>query len=192
MLPQVTLTGSSATKRWCAAVCSRPDRVCGASAGGLTAPIFEGGTLRAKRRAAIDLYDQAAAQYRLTVLNAFQNVADTLTALDNDAQALRRRTDAVSAANRASDLIQRPVRCRCGQLRDLANRAAGVSAGAHRLRARPVEPLHRHRHACSRRWEAAGGTATTGRRPRRRRGSSARRGAQCAGKPPARASIRRR
>ena len=38
---------------------------------------------------------QASAQYRLTVLQAFQNVADTLTALDNDAQALKAEYDAV-------------------------------------------------------------------------------------------------
>jgi NodT family efflux transporter outer membrane factor (OMF) lipoprotein len=74
---------------------------------GITQPIFEGGALRAKRRAAIDTYDQAAAQYRLTVLQAFQNVADTLTALDNDAQALKAEYDAVNAAKASLDLIQK-------------------------------------------------------------------------------------
>ena len=59
--------------------------------GGLTQPIFEGGSLLAKRRASVDPYDQANAQYRGVVLNAFQNVADTLTALDNDADALTPR-----------------------------------------------------------------------------------------------------
>jgi NodT family efflux transporter outer membrane factor (OMF) lipoprotein len=74
---------------------------------GITQPIFEGGTLRAKRRAAIDTYDQASAQYRLIVLQAFQNVADTLTALDNDAQALKAENDAVTAAKASLDFIQR-------------------------------------------------------------------------------------
>ena len=75
--------------------------------GGLIQPIFAGGTLHAKRRAAIAEFDQAAALYRLTVLNAFQNVADTLTALDNDAQALKAENDAVGAAKAGLDLIRR-------------------------------------------------------------------------------------
>ncbi|MFS2056170.1 TolC family protein, partial [Variovorax sp. CT11-76] len=41
----------------------------------LAQPIFDGGTLRAQKRAAVAAYDAAAAQYRDTVLGAFQNVA---------------------------------------------------------------------------------------------------------------------
>ena len=63
--------------------------------------------MRAKRRAAIDLYDQAGAQYRLTVLKAFQNVADTLTALDHDAQALKAEYDALNAVKASLDLTQK-------------------------------------------------------------------------------------
>jgi NodT family efflux transporter outer membrane factor (OMF) lipoprotein len=73
----------------------------------LTQPIFEGGTLRAKRRQAIAAYDQAAAQYQQTVLNAFENVADSLTALENDALAVSAQFDAQSAAKASLDLIQR-------------------------------------------------------------------------------------
>jgi NodT family efflux transporter outer membrane factor (OMF) lipoprotein len=89
MLPQLTLTGSAGDESLIFASLFKPGSGVWDLAAGLTQPIFEGGTLRAKRRAAIDAYDQAAAQYQLTVLNAFQNVADTLTALDNDAQALK-------------------------------------------------------------------------------------------------------
>ncbi|HEY1900433.1 MAG TPA: TolC family protein, partial [Steroidobacteraceae bacterium] len=63
--------------------------------------------LRAKRRAALDTYDQVTAQYKLTVLSAFQNVADTLTALDNDAQALNAQNDALGDAQASLDLIQK-------------------------------------------------------------------------------------
>jgi outer membrane protein TolC len=63
--------------------------------------------LRARRRAAIDAYDQTQAQYRLAVLNAFQNVADSLTALQNDAQAVGAQFDAQTAAKSSLDLIQR-------------------------------------------------------------------------------------
>jgi NodT family efflux transporter outer membrane factor (OMF) lipoprotein len=67
-------------------------------AGGFTQPIFDAGALRHKQRAAEAAYDQARAQYRSTVLSAFQNVADTLKALEIDAEALR----AADAAERAS------------------------------------------------------------------------------------------
>jgi NodT family efflux transporter outer membrane factor (OMF) lipoprotein len=76
-------------------------------AGGATAPLFQGGTLRAERRAAIDAYDQALAQYRLVVLQAFQNVADTLTALQNDAQTLGAQRDALDASQASLDLTQK-------------------------------------------------------------------------------------
>jgi NodT family efflux transporter outer membrane factor (OMF) lipoprotein len=107
MLPQLTLSGSAGDEALIFASLFQGGSGVWNMAAGLTAPVFEGGTLRAKRRAAIDAYDQATAQYRLTVLNAFQNVADTLTALDNDAQALKAEFEAVSAAQASLDLIQR-------------------------------------------------------------------------------------
>jgi NodT family efflux transporter outer membrane factor (OMF) lipoprotein len=107
MLPQVTLTGSYGDESLLFADLFKPGSGVWDLASGVTAPIFQGGTLRAKRRAAIDAYDQAAAAYRLTVLNAFQNVADTLTALENDAEALKADSDAVNAAKDSLDLIQR-------------------------------------------------------------------------------------
>lgn len=64
----------------------------------LTQPIFHGGELIAKRKAAIDGYNAAIAQYRQTVLDAFQNVADTLTALSQDALTLQAAQEASSAA----------------------------------------------------------------------------------------------
>jgi NodT family efflux transporter outer membrane factor (OMF) lipoprotein len=107
MLPQITLSGSLGDESLLFSSLFKPGSGVWDIASGVTAPIFQGGTLRARRRAAIDAYDQAAAQYRLTVLNAFQNVADTLTALDHDAQTLRAETDALSAAKASLDLIQR-------------------------------------------------------------------------------------
>ena len=60
-----------------------------ALAGNLTQPIFQGGTLLHRQRAAEAAYEQAAAQYRSVVLTAFQNVADTLHAIQSDAEALK-------------------------------------------------------------------------------------------------------
>ena len=73
----------------------------------LTAPIFQGGTLLHQERAAKAAYEQAAEQYRSTVLTAFQNVADTLTALQQDAEAVKAAADAADAAKVTLDLAQR-------------------------------------------------------------------------------------
>lgn len=67
--------------------------------GNLLAPIFEGGTLEHEKRAAVAAYDQAAANYRSTVIKAFQNVADSLRALQSDADALRAQAEAERSAS---------------------------------------------------------------------------------------------
>lgn len=73
---------------------------------GLTAPIFRGGTLRAQERAAYDVYDRAAAQYKSTVLNAFANVADVLSALTLDADTLKTQLYAEQTAEQSLEIIQ--------------------------------------------------------------------------------------
>jgi NodT family efflux transporter outer membrane factor (OMF) lipoprotein len=75
--------------------------------GSLTAPLFEGGTLLHQERAAKAAYRQAAEQYRSTVLTAFQNVADTLAALEQDAAGVKANGDAAVAAKVTLDLAQR-------------------------------------------------------------------------------------
>jgi NodT family efflux transporter outer membrane factor (OMF) lipoprotein len=72
-----------------------------------TAPLFQGGTLLHKERAAKAAYVQAAEQYRSTVLTAFQNVADTLTALEEDAEALKAAATAANDAQITLDLSNR-------------------------------------------------------------------------------------
>jgi len=73
----------------------------------VTAPLFEGGTLLHQERSARAAYVQASEQYRSTVLAAFQNVADTLTALEQDAAALQAAVTAADAAKVTLDLAQR-------------------------------------------------------------------------------------
>jgi NodT family efflux transporter outer membrane factor (OMF) lipoprotein len=74
---------------------------------GLLQPLFHGGELEARRRAAVAAYDQADAQYRQTVLLAFQNVADALRALEADARTLKAQADATAFARETLDLTQR-------------------------------------------------------------------------------------
>jgi NodT family efflux transporter outer membrane factor (OMF) lipoprotein len=76
-------------------------------AGSVTQPIFEGGTLLHRQRAAKAAYTQAAEQYRAAVLTAFQNVADTLNALEQDADALKAAAGSRDAAKITLDLAQR-------------------------------------------------------------------------------------
>jgi NodT family efflux transporter outer membrane factor (OMF) lipoprotein len=72
-------------------------------------PIFEGGTLRHRVRAARAAYVQAAEQYRGTVLTAFQNVADTLNALQQDANGLKTAAAARDAANVTLELVKKQL-----------------------------------------------------------------------------------
>ncbi|MBV8466458.1 MAG: efflux transporter outer membrane subunit [Burkholderiales bacterium] len=72
--------------------------------GTITQPIFDAGTLKHKQGAAQAAYDQAAAQYRSTVIAACQNVADTLHAIESDADALRANQYAETTAKRGLDI----------------------------------------------------------------------------------------
>lgn len=75
--------------------------------GGVTAPLFAGGTLRARKRAAEAAFIASLAQYRGTVLTAFQNVADTLHALEFDGRSLAAAKDVEAATQRVVNLTQR-------------------------------------------------------------------------------------
>jgi NodT family efflux transporter outer membrane factor (OMF) lipoprotein len=75
----------------------------------VTQPIFEGGALLHRERAAKDAYLEASEQYRSTVLTAFQNVADTLHALEQDADALKAAAAAADAAKVTLDLTTKQM-----------------------------------------------------------------------------------
>ena len=70
----------------------------------LAYPLFRGGELQARRRSAVAAYEQAGAAYQETVLQAWQNVADVLRALEADAARLRERTEAEERASRLRDI----------------------------------------------------------------------------------------
>lgn len=107
LFPQITLNGSygSETSR-------SHDLLTGGTnvwslGAGLLQPLFHGGELTARRRAARFAYKQAAARYRETVLQSFQNVADVLRALESDANALKAQAEAEAAAREGLDLTQK-------------------------------------------------------------------------------------
>ena len=78
-------------------------------AAGVTQPIFDGGTLKHRERAARAAYTEADEQYRSTVLTAFQNVADSLNALRQDADALKAAAAAKDAASVSLDLTKKQL-----------------------------------------------------------------------------------
>jgi NodT family efflux transporter outer membrane factor (OMF) lipoprotein len=77
--------------------------------GDITQPLFQGGTLLHRKRAAKEALKQAAAQYQSTVITAYQNVADTLHASLFDAEALASQVEAENAAKVTYDLTRRQM-----------------------------------------------------------------------------------
>ncbi|MGO8755103.1 MAG: efflux transporter outer membrane subunit [Gallionellaceae bacterium] len=72
----------------------------------IAAPLFNGGTLSARKQAAIDAYKQSLALYRQTVLGAFAQVADTVRALEHDAESMQAASQSVSASEESLHLTQ--------------------------------------------------------------------------------------
>jgi len=106
MFPQLTLTGAyGGTSVSSGDVFGAANRVWNIGAG-LLQPIFHAGQLQARKRGAEAAYDQAFAQYRQTVLGAFQNVADVLNALEHDAIALKAQAEAETAARESLETTQ--------------------------------------------------------------------------------------
>ncbi len=98
MLPQVTLSASYGQDALQIGKLFTPQSLIWSLVAGITQPIFEGGTLTFKRRAAIAALHQAGAQYQETVITAFQNVSDTLEALQYDALTVQAEQQAAAAA----------------------------------------------------------------------------------------------
>jgi NodT family efflux transporter outer membrane factor (OMF) lipoprotein len=85
----------------------------------LSAPLLNGGALRAQKRAAEAQARASLAQYRQTVLTAFAQVADVLTALAHDDDQLSAVDDAQSAAQAALDDARTALRLGGGTMLDL-------------------------------------------------------------------------
>ncbi len=76
-------------------------------AGDVVQPIFDGGTLKHREHAAEEGLTMARAQYRSTVITAFQNVADTLHAIQSDADALAATAAAEQAAAKVAAITEK-------------------------------------------------------------------------------------
>jgi len=81
-------------------------------------PIFDGFTLYNKQKAAEAALEQAEAEYRATVITAFQNVADALRALQADARAIKAAVHAEDTAKASLEIVQKQLNA--GQVNQLA------------------------------------------------------------------------
>jgi NodT family efflux transporter outer membrane factor (OMF) lipoprotein len=113
-LPQFSITGTLGTQGEGFSNLFTPATGIWSIAGGITQTLFDAGTLLHKRRAAAAALEQAAAQYRGTVITAFQNVADALRALQYDADTLHEQAAAEKAASDSFALAR--VQYRAGAL----------------------------------------------------------------------------
>jgi len=105
-LPQFKLTADYGSAALTTATLFTPQTTIWSIAASGTQPLFHGFTLMHQERAAKAAYDAAEAQYRNTVLGAFQNVADALRALQLDARALQAQQEASRAASETLNLTR--------------------------------------------------------------------------------------
>lgn len=98
LYPKIQLTGSVAQEAVTPGGLFDRSSTAWSLLSGLTMPLFDGGTLRAERRAAVDAMRASAANYEETVLEAFTQVADLLEALSHDAEQLDAQNQAQQAA----------------------------------------------------------------------------------------------
>jgi NodT family efflux transporter outer membrane factor (OMF) lipoprotein len=140
-LPNITLTANAG------AVSNQLGQLFGAGSGfwalggSLTQPIFDGGTLLHRKRAAEATLEQASFLYRGTVLRAFQDVADTLAAIESDLSAQQSAEAAEKAAARSLSLAQQQqsvgqisrLPLLAAQAAYLQTRMASIAARANRL-----------------------------------------------------------
>jgi len=106
LYPQITLTASLGQQSTQLSQFFDHASTSWGLAAGLTAPLFDGGTLRAQRRQAQDAAQAALADYEQAVLQSFGQVADVLTALDHDAEELSAQKNALDAASASLNLTR--------------------------------------------------------------------------------------
>ena len=101
MLPSLSLTGQGGTQSSELSSLINLDQRFASFAAQLTAPLFQGGQLRANLNAAEARYEQQAARYQQTVLTAFREVKASLVAYDKQRQRYREVQQQVTTAQDA-------------------------------------------------------------------------------------------
>jgi len=109
-LPNISLTSTVGVNALSLDQLFSPSALTWSLAGTGLMPIFHGGTLFQREVAAREAFDQASSQYRSTVITAFKNVADCLSALETDAVALQKAVSLENAAAKNLALTRRRLK----------------------------------------------------------------------------------
>ena len=106
LYPQIALTATLGQQALTPAKLFDTSSAAWSLIAGLTQPLFDGGTLRAERRAALDALHASAARYQQVVLDSFDQVADLLDALDHDAQLVAAQANARATSQASLELAR--------------------------------------------------------------------------------------
>lgn len=106
-LPNITLSGAdgSTAAKWHALF--QTSTAFWNMVGNVSQTIFDAGALRYKEKAARDAFTAAEAQYRSTVIAAFQNVGDVLQSIQADQDAYTTSTTSVAATGKSLDIARK-------------------------------------------------------------------------------------
>jgi outer membrane protein, multidrug efflux system len=108
--PSVQLTASTGFESTALSSLFGPAGFVYSLAGGITQPVFEGGSLEGKYEYSKAFYDELLADYRKTVVSAFQDVEDSLVAYQQTTEQEKRQQAAVDAARQAYDAATAQLR----------------------------------------------------------------------------------
>ena len=158
-LPNITLSANLGASAFHVAQLFAPGTGFYTLAANAAQPLFDGMTLLNKERSAVAALEQADAQYRSTVVNAFQNVTDALRSLQADAKAVQTARKSEDAAKRYLDIVRMQLKYRPGLADRGVHRAANLSLRPPHCACRPKPRDSPTRRRCSWRSAAAGGIA---------------------------------
>lgn len=106
LYPQIALTATLSQQALTPAKLFDASSAAWSLIAGLTQPLFDGGTLRAERRASLDALHASAARYQQVVLDSFGQVADLLDALEHDAQLVAAQANARDTSDASLQLAR--------------------------------------------------------------------------------------
>jgi NodT family efflux transporter outer membrane factor (OMF) lipoprotein len=106
MLPSLTLSASGGSQALTLATLFGPQTSAWSVAASVAGPVFDAGSLFHTKESKVAALEQTSAQYRSTVITAFQNVADSLRAIQFDAALLKVQVEAENAAAESLKLTQ--------------------------------------------------------------------------------------
>ena len=106
LYPQIVLSGTAGQQALTPGKLFDASSAAWSLIAGLTQPLFDGGTLRAERRASLDALHASAQRYQQVVLDSFDQVADFLDALDHDAQLVAAQANARDTSQASLELAR--------------------------------------------------------------------------------------